>query len=389
MRTAWRQPALIFFVISSHLLALLVIWWGIFFMRRVSDLELGAINALKVEALSYVVDYWNTPQKHVVADIPPTLEMLAIGPEADARAFQVPLTYIQDFVLVPTPEAEAKIHDEFERRKFMILTEGTVLLALVLTSLAAIASSQTKAFRLNWEMSNFLQAATHELKSPLASLRLLLETLKDQPEAIPEPRPMLEAGLVQIHRLERLIGNMLQTSALDAQRLRLHLEALELGRELRVWAKNREPEIAAREGTLTLDIPVPVIAQFDKSALTQILDNLLDNALKYSTGAPKITVKIAAEEVDAILSMTDQGIGLAPADVPRVFDRFWRAGDELTRTSEGTGLGLYLVRKLVTKAGGRVSASSPGPALGTTITVRLPKGSRDDLTKTRDLIPAG
>lgn len=387
MRTAWRQPALIFFVISSHLLALLVIWWGIFFMRRVSDLEQGAINALKVEALEYSrgIDYQTAGSPM----LPSRLEVVKTHAEAAGRTFAVPVGRGQGPMIVPTLAAQDEIHDEYERRKFMILTEGSVLLALVLASLAAIASSQTKAFRLNWEMSNFLQAATHELKSPLASLRLLLETLKDQPEAIPEPRPMLEAGLVQIHRLERLIGNMLQTSALDAQRLRLHVEALELGRELRVWAKNREPEVSAREGTLALDIPAPVIAQFDKSALTQILDNLLDNALKYTTGAPHITVKIGSDEVDAILTMTDQGIGLAPADLARVFDRFWRAGDELTRTSEGTGLGLYLVRKLVTKAGGRVSASSPGPALGTTITVRLPKGSRDDLTPTRDLIPAG
>lgn len=383
MRTAWRQPALLFFLLSSLMLAILVVWWGVFFLRRVNDLEQGAIHAAQVEALEWALAADPGP-------LPPGLERI---PKAEAsaseHAFQVILPGSPHEVVVLSPSAETAIHASYERRRVMILGEGSLLLALVIISLGAVAASQSKALRLNWEMTNFLQAATHELKSPLASLRLLLETLKDQPAALGDPAPMLEAGLVQIQRLERLIANMLQTSALDARRLRLHLEPLELGREVRIWAKAREADVTAREGSLTLDCPNPIVARFDRGALQLVLDNLLDNALKYSPGVPVISVELRGEEAEAVLSLSDQGIGLQAADVPRVFDRFWRAGDELTRTSEGTGLGLYLVRKLVTMAGGRVQAASPGPQQGTTITLRLPRRTFDDLVPTRDLIPAG
>lgn len=370
------------FLVSSLLLVLLVIWWGIFFLNRVEDLKAGESARLHVTALQ-----WLSQEPHSTAPPAGLLLVPVTDPQTAAALFIQPAG--QGQVLIPAPEAQQAIEQSYARKRLMILSEGALLLLLVLVSLGAIAASQAKAFRINWEMSNFLQAVTHELKSPLTSLKLLLETLKDQPAALPEPGPALEAGLGEIARLERGISNVLQISALEGRRLRLKLEAIELGRALRIWAQEREALVRLRQGTLTLVTPEPVVVRYDPTALATILDNLLDNALKYSQGAAEITITLAQDEIHATLAMRDAGIGLQAGDAERVFDRFWRAGDELTRNAPGSGLGLYLVRKLIAYGGGQVRAESPGPGQGTTITCTWPRGSYDDLVPTRDLIPAG
>ncbi|MEO7995482.1 MAG: HAMP domain-containing sensor histidine kinase, partial [bacterium] len=385
MRVAWRQPYLILFVTASVLLVLLVIWWGIFFALRVRDLRAGRIAELHVAALQQLLD-------DPTLSRPLPAELLMVEPDSPAVAqasFVVRSPLDSSWVLIPSADREAEIASFYHRKMVMVTGEGSLLILLVLVSLGAIWASHSKALRLNWEMSNFLQAVTHELRTPLTSLKLLFETLEQNPEAVEDRQAMFQAGLVQISRLERLITNLLKVSALEGHRTRLRLAVFDLSREVRAFAMAREPQVKARQGTLIIECPAPVLVRFDREALVQVLDNLLDNALKYSPDPPVITLRVAAEEAEGVLTCIDKGLGLTKEQQGRVFERFWRAGDEATRTSEGTGLGLYLVRRLVTSAGGRMAVESPGMGYGSTFIVRLPRGSAEEIVPERDLIPGG
>jgi len=383
---------MLFFLISSLLLVLLVIWWGIFFAMRVAELEEGAFAKLEVQALQWAQQQASSKGRPDWVHLaPPDGLEIVVGKPTGSRAFvhQLPPGDYDTPLIMPTEARQAEIKAYYDRKRTMVIGEGALLLLLVVVSLSSILAAHKRALDLNHEMGNFIQAVTHELKSPLTSLRLLLETLRDNPQAIPEPGPALDAGMVQIKRLERLITNILQASALEGHRLRIQRTGLDLSREVRTFALSREAAVKAAGGTLTVEAPLPVIVRYDRDALHHVLDNLLDNALKYAQGAPQVTLAVHGEEGEGVLEVRDQGVGLAHGQAERVFERFWRAGDELTRTSEGTGLGLYLVKKLVTEGGGRVSASSPGPGLGTIVTIRLPRGTAEDIVPTRDLIPAG
>ena len=380
---------MILFVCSSLMLVLLVVWWAVFFTLRIADLREGKIDQLRLEAVHWIMAHPEAAASPTApTGLPAGLQVATQSPSGvSGSLFIEPLG--SRYVVTPTPAAAADIASFFQRKETMIIGEGSVLFLLVIVSLGTILMGHKRAIELNADMSNFLQAVTHELKSPLTSLRLLLETLKTNPEAIPEPGPLLEAGLVQVGRLERLITNILKTSALESHRLKLARTPFDLTREVRTFALSREAQVKAAGGTLMLDLPEPVVVRYDREALTAVLDNLLDNAIKYSTSAPAITLAVRSDEINAILEVRDRGKGLAPGQATHLFERFWRGEDELTRSSEGTGLGLYLVRQLITTGGGEIGAASPGPGQGTTITVRLPKGSHADLVPTRDLIPAG
>jgi hypothetical protein len=227
------------------------------------------------------------------------------------------------------------------------------------------------------QQANFLSAVTHELKSPLASIRLFTETLelRDLPQ---EKRTRYLSNMrADVDRLEGLVRNILAVARLDSGRFVVHTEEGDLGRDVAdvVTALGKDP--SQRPLSVAVSVPdEPLQARYDLGVLKTVLRNLLDNAAKYGGADKSVRVAVARQGAWAAIEVTDQGIGLAAEECEKIFQKFYRVGDEMVRQTEGSGLGLYLARELVRQIGGTLNAESPGVGLGSTFRISLPLASK-------------
>jgi signal transduction histidine kinase len=223
------------------------------------------------------------------------------------------------------------------------------------------------------QQANFLSAVTHELKSPLASIRLFIETLelRDPP---PDKRARFLANMrSDVDRLDGLVNNILAVARLDSGRFVVHVDRGDVSRDVAdvVAALARDP--SQRRLNLEVALPAePLHARYDLGVLKTVLRNLLDNAAKYGGADQPVQLIVARQGDWAAIEIRDQGIGLAAEEREKIFQKFYRVGEEMVRQTEGTGLGLYLVRELVRHLGGTVTAESPGVGKGTSFRVTLP-----------------
>ncbi len=220
----------------------------------------------------------------------------------------------------------------------------------------------------------FLSIASHELKTPLTSLRLQVQALARQLAAVaPSGDDRLAARLATIDRstarIAELVNRLLDVSRLSAGALQLGRERIDLARVV-VDAAARLRERAEAIGSPLHVEAAPAVGWWDRMRIESVITNLLENAFKYGAGAP-IDVAVRDEGPDALLVVRDRGIGIAPEDHDRIFERFERGahGGQF----EGMGIGLWLARAIVEAHGGSISVESR-PGQGATFTVRLPRG---------------
>lgn len=260
----------------------------------------------------------------------------------------------------------------------MFAAEGTTFLCILVAGTVLILRSVRREMELMRQQANFLSAVTHELKSPLASIRLFIETLelRDPP---PDKRARFLANMRgDVDRLEGLVNNILAVARLDSGHFVVHVDRGDLGRDVAevVEALGKDP--SQRRLIVDLALPAePLYARYDLGVLKTVLRNLLDNAAKYGGADKPVHVAVARQGSWAAIEVRDQGIGLCAEEHEKIFQKFYRVGEEMVRQTEGSGLGLYLVRELVRQVGGTVTAESPGVGRGTTFRVTLPLDSEE------------
>jgi PAS domain S-box-containing protein len=222
----------------------------------------------------------------------------------------------------------------------------------------------------------FLAVASHELRTPLSTLQLQIESLlrpsrKDRGAALTSEqlRPKLELAVRQIGRLARLISELMDISKISAGRLRLELEEVDLAAVVTEAAQRLDDE-AARSGTpLEVRAEAPVVGRWDRVRVEQVVTNLVTNALKFGAGQP-VAISVEGDGPIARLTISDRGIGIAPEDIERIFQRYEQAIS--ARAYGGLGLGLYIVRQIVEAHGGTIRVQSER-GVGSTFTVELPR----------------
>jgi PAS domain S-box-containing protein len=221
----------------------------------------------------------------------------------------------------------------------------------------------------------FLAMLAHELRNPLApvlnGLHILRLSEADR-RAVEQARGMIER---QIRHLTRLVDDLLDVSRITHGGLRVRRERLDLARLVRTAAEDRRPTVEQAGMALAVEVPdLPVWVTGDATRLTQVLNNLLDNAVKFRNGGAEVTVRLTAEAGPgrAVIDVRDRGVGIEPDLFPRLFDPFAQADRSLDRPRGGLGLGLSIVKALVDQHGGEVRAASDGPGRGAAFTVRLP-----------------
>ena len=268
-------------------------------------------------------------------------------------------------------DSVADLGELARRRRAMFASEGTFF-AIVLLGLGWLyVKSTQREQRLRTAQDRFLAAATHELKTPLATVQLLLESLRDGRVVADKLPRYLETGLLEIERLGRGLDNLLTAAGLRSTQRTLHVQPGDLAADVRTAAAAVQGRALAAAVELHIDAATPLPCDRDPTAMQLILRNLLDNALKYTPAGGQVVVHASADAgaEAARITVTDSGRGMDHNELQHAFAPFWRGSDI---ASGGTGLGLHLVRQLLREHGGTVTASSAGRDRGSVFTVRLP-----------------
>jgi signal transduction histidine kinase len=250
---------------------------------------------------------------------------------------------------------------------------GTLFFLLVFVGLVWLSVKVVNEMRLNQSQRAFLDAVTHELKTPLASFRLGLETLARH-ELAPEQRGrFLERMSEDLDRLERTVTQVLAAArAEEGRQLSDRRQSVELGALLAEHVDELRARHHLEQGSIELATPGPLRVRGDAAELGLVFRNLLENAFKYSKDPVRIRVGIeAARDGRVRVEIADQGIGIPRQELDRIFRRFYRAGRDVQRQVAGLGLGLFVVRTLLRKHGGRIVALSEGTGRGSRFVVTL------------------
>lgn len=332
-----------------------------------------------------------------------TAEELFVAGGADFSALQAELDQrfphleVTESGVRIRPEALAELERERRSHVNQYRWEGAFFLAVLLAGVWVIRRALLQERELRLRQENFLAAVSHELKSPIASLRLAGDTLR-RPQLSGERRQqLLDRNHRDLDRLEELVVKLLDTSRVEAGRVELAPADVELlplvqrlVEDLETGTRGMLVGDSDRKLRVNVDCPEGLIVRADAVALETILRNLLTNAVTAVSGVeePEISVSVSrsANSVSSVssgsateeitLEVRDNGVGFEPVEAERLFEKFYRPGSELQRSTKGTGLGLYLVKRFAELEGGSVTASSPGPNEGAVFRVVLRRERR-------------
>lgn len=261
-----------------------------------------------------------------------------------------------------------KIERKFHKGHRMVIAEGLFFTACLIFGLWVINRSANREVTLARQRRNFLLSITHELKSPIASLRLVLETIGKRELRREQLEQLCKGGLKDAARLQTLVEDLLLAARLEDnwRPLPEPVDLSALARDIAARLQVRFPQTK-----IVLNIPdnFPPV-QADKSGMSAIVQNLLENAVKYSP--ENASVECSAERLnDRIrLRVADQGRGIPDSEKQAVFEKFYRLGNEETRQTTGTGLGLYIVNQVVKAHGGSIRVTDNKPQ-GTVFTIEM------------------
>lgn len=255
-----------------------------------------------------------------------------------------------------------------------LLVTGICSLAIIIAILVLFLVFLIREIREVRRQTSFIDSVTHELKSPLAALKLCLETLDRSDVPITKQKHLREMMLEDIERLTVFIDRILAASRLSQEYAAQTIREFSLHELTKQCTQTilRRSKIA--EGNISIEIDPSIKLRTDEISLATILENLLDNAVKYSKKSIVvfITTKLIPRK-GLLIEISDQGIGIPRHQLRRIFERFYRAPEEEIRSQRGTGLGLYVVSSLVRSLGGKIEARSPGRGRGTTMRIYLPQ----------------
>jgi signal transduction histidine kinase len=258
-----------------------------------------------------------------------------------------------------------------------LMASGILSFTVIMTVLVLFTVFLVREVREVRRRDSFIDSVTHELKSPLASLQLAVETMARKDVDAGRQEELRGMMLDDVQRLSTLIDGILDANRVEHGRFATALDAVHLESVVRESVEVLSRRHKVETGAIKIDVADDLELMTDQDVLRTVVDNLVDNAIKYSDQRPSIAVRASREgDRQVLLEVVDRGIGIPRRDLKRIFERFYRAPEEEVRQRHGTGLGLFLVQALVRSLGGRVEARSEGRGHGTTMRVALPVGPR-------------
>jgi signal transduction histidine kinase len=251
-----------------------------------------------------------------------------------------------------------------------VLAGGIIMLAFVLVGLYVIFIYWKRQSRLYAEQKTFISQITHELKSPLASIRLHLETIRLRKPSPEKMERFLDTMLADTDRLNSLISNFLMAAKLEQRPAGGELPLIDFSSFVEKFIQDFSRHLPDG-GSLTSDIEPGIAARIESEGMEMVLRNLLENAFLYSPASPEVHVTVTKSAKNCIIAVTDNGRGIEDKELKNIFRMFYRV--RVTgETIRGTGLGLYIVKSIVQRHKGKIRAESSGPGKGTSIIISLP-----------------
>ncbi len=232
----------------------------------------------------------------------------------------------------------------------MVLGEGSMFVLVFALGSYSLHKSLDKEKHMRLRQKNFLLSVTHELKSPLASIKLFLQTMQKRTLTPAQRVSFIDKCLQDIERLDDLVENMLIATKIDNQNYTFPKEKVNFSLLVDgVVNRLQINKCDNTQQTINAEIEPQVEITGDKFTLTSVVTNLIENAVKYSAPCEAVEVKLFRKDNEVHLMVADQGIGIADSEKPHIFEKFYRVGNEDTRNTKGTGLGLFIVKQVLDK----------------------------------------
>ena len=263
-------------------------------------------------------------------------------------------------------------------RQVAILSLGIVFFGVIITGLVFNTTFLVREIRRNVQHDSFINAVTHELKTPIASIRLHLETLQKRDVDDAKRHEFYDVMLADSDRLLNTVEQVLRAGQTGHRHSNTQNSKIDLSNLVRECVELARTRYKLESDSLRLSESGSnnngrVFVSGDADELRTVVSNLIDNAIKYSGATLDVSVMVEPVGVNRVaLRVKDHGIGIPPGQLKRIFKRFYRAPGHVVRRIKGTGLGLFIVKSIVEKHGGRVSAESKGEGTGSTFTINLP-----------------
>jgi signal transduction histidine kinase len=258
------------------------------------------------------------------------------------------------------------------RLDWLLFAFGVVSFAGIICGMLWLCLWLVREMRLNQRQRAFLDAVTHEMKTPLASLRLYVETLERHDPDREHRREFLERMQGDLERLDETVDQVLLAARAEDSGRQVKREPVLLDALLRGCIDEVRERHELEAGAVVLDAGAKETVYANPNELSVIFRNLLENAVKYSDDPVEVRVRVRSNGGDRVeVELSDRGIGIPRVELRKIFQRFYRAGRDVQRTASGLGLGLFIVRNLVRRQGGRVVARSEGSGQGSRFVVTL------------------
>jgi signal transduction histidine kinase len=352
-----NKPRLIFVFLSIYIIAAFS-WWGFEHFRNSIT-----INILEKEKSSLITQADEILCYKASTDIGEEIREDNFLDTAQLNRYfkknynSLELVYIDTinpfngYLIRPKEEAYVKLQSQIDasnvklsKKKWMYATEGIVMIFLLFWGILWVYRTFEKSIKLNQHQNNFLLSVTHELKTPIASVKLYLETLLKRDLEKEQQHIILKNSINDTNRLRVLVDNLLLSAQLETKHYEPLMTQINLSELLhKIIDKYTEPRNL--QDRIIKNIEHQVFITADEFAIETMIINLLTNAEKYSDN--NITILLKSDNKRVLLSVADLGIGISDDDKQRLFDKFYRVGEEQTRKTKGTGLGLFIVKKLV------------------------------------------
>lgn len=309
---------LVYWVLLVYIVAALV-WWFISLMQQNEKMSLLLINELKHDAPGFVVQV-------------------------------------------------EKILDDRDRKTTQYIGEGVTFLALILLGAVFVYRATRRQIRLSQQQQNFMMAVTHELKTPIAIAQLNLETLQKRKLDENQQQKLITNTLQEANRLNTLCNNILLASQLDAGAYKILKNEINLSDVVDTCVEEFRNRFPHRKIGSHVQDEVYILGE--QLLLQMLMNNLVDNALKYTPKDKEISVSLVEINKTACITVEDQGPGIADEEKRKVFEKFYRVGNERTRTAKGSGLGLFLCKRIVQDHNGEIMVTNNEPG-GTIFTINF------------------
>lgn len=361
----------IVFAVSLLTLAILAGWWFIWHYSQVKTVHQDTLDRLDLKARILALEFGQV-------DLPRGFSLPADSP------FQV--VYLEgsvtpkghhrlgprnpNYALTLRPDESRNLEERLHRRMVMVVGEGSLLMFLVFVCVLMLYRLLLSERRLRQEMELFFHAVSHELKTPVAGVRALLETLLNRQVKTEELERYAKLGLRETDRLQGLVENVLLANRIDRQLFSAQTRPVNLNEHLESFVRRHRLIFANQP--LEFDAVDPsCVALADPELLRHVVGNLVDNAFKYSPPQSPVSLRLRREGNLCIIEVEDRGIGFDPDQAARLFGKFERGSGEDVRRREGSGLGLFIARELVRAMGGRIRGESPGKDKGSCFRIEL------------------